>query len=180
MLFFIAFGNWKLEFLPGDLSSVSRAPQWHQWRRDFLKLPQLGLTCSTLGKSRKTDYLTYAQIIRKNFYRWIKQWIKWSGGVCWFLCAPALRPRALQVFASGFAEVLFETSSRIFRSLLSTDFVKCTQLSAGQCPCPASQDRARIVFACRDNDAATRPLYRLRFLHTFTKSARAKINAASI
>jgi hypothetical protein len=44
---------YNLKLLARGLSSVGRAPQWHQWRDDFLKLVRLALTCSTLGKPAK-------------------------------------------------------------------------------------------------------------------------------
>jgi len=47
-----------------------------RFRMIFLKLSLVAVTCSTVGKSIKRSISLAAQIMPKNFHRWIKRWIK--------------------------------------------------------------------------------------------------------
>src|SRR5438552_3527053 len=62
------------------VAQLGRAPGSGQSPDDFLKLSQRALTCSTLGKSPNSRDLNSPPNALRFFHRWIKQWIKDSGG----------------------------------------------------------------------------------------------------
>ena len=61
------------------VAQLGRAPGSGQLPGDFLKLSQLALTCSTLGKPPNSRDLNSRPNTLKFFRQWIKRWIKTSG-----------------------------------------------------------------------------------------------------